>query len=88
MRKWYNVELSQRKAELFVEQLEKVEFGDGFSYEVSGIGELRHFELYLERIVLLLFFISIFDNFCSNLYILTSFDIYYSFPYFFSNACS
>ena len=51
MRKWYNVELSQRKAELFVEQLEKVEFGDGFSYEVSGvsgIGELRHFELYLE----------------------------------------
>ena len=51
MRKWYNVELSQRKAELFVEQLEKVEFGDGFSYEVSevsGIDELRHFELYLE----------------------------------------
>ena len=48
MRKWYNVELSQRKAELFVEQLEKAEFGDGFSYEVSGIGELRHFELYLE----------------------------------------
>ena len=49
MRKWYNVELSQRKAELFVEQLEKAEFGDGFSYEVSGIGELRHFELYLEN---------------------------------------
>lgn len=48
MRKWYNVELSQRKAELFVEQLEKVEFGVGFSYEVSGIGELKHFELYLE----------------------------------------
>ena len=48
MRKWYNVELSQRKAELFVEQLEKVEFGDGFCYEVSGIGELKHFELYLE----------------------------------------
>ena len=48
MRKWYNVELSQRKAELFVEQLEKAEFGGGFSYEVSGIGELRHFELYLE----------------------------------------
>ena len=48
MRKWYNVELSQRKAELFVEQLEKAEFGDGFSYEVSGIGILRHFELYLE----------------------------------------
>ena len=48
MRKWYNVELSQRKAELFVEQLEKVEFDDGFSYEVSGIGELKHFELYLE----------------------------------------
>ena len=48
MRKWYNVELSKGKAELFVEQLEKVEFGDGFSYEVSGIGFLRHFELYLE----------------------------------------
>ena len=47
MRKWYNVELSKGKAELFVEQLEKAEFGDGFSYEVSGIGELRHFELYL-----------------------------------------
>ena len=47
MRKWYNVELSKGKAELFVEQLEKVEFGDGFSYELSGIGELRHFELYL-----------------------------------------
>ena len=49
MRKWYNVELNKRKAELFVEQLEKAEFGDGFSYEVSGIGELRHFELYLEN---------------------------------------
>ena len=48
MRKWYNVELSQRKAELFVKQLEKVEIGDGFSYEVSGIGFSRHFELYLE----------------------------------------
>lgn len=48
MRKWYNVELSKGKSELFVEQLEKVEFGDGFSYEVSGIGELKHFELYLE----------------------------------------
>ena len=32
MRKWYNVELNKRKAELFVEQLGKVEFGDGFSY--------------------------------------------------------
>lgn len=49
MRKWFNVELNKRKAELFVEQLEKAEFGDGFSYEVSGIGELRHFELYLEN---------------------------------------
>ena len=49
MRKWFNVELNKRKAKLFVEQLEKVEFGDGFSYEVSGIGELRHFELYLEN---------------------------------------
>lgn len=48
MRKWYNVELSQRKAELFVEQLEKVEFGQDFVYEVSACGELRHFELYLE----------------------------------------
>ena len=48
MKKWYNVELNKRKAELFVEQLEKVEFSDGFSYEVSGIGELKHFELYLE----------------------------------------
>lgn len=48
MRKWYNVELNKRKAELFVEQLEKAEFGVDFSYEVSGIGELRHFELYLE----------------------------------------
>lgn len=49
MRKWYNVELNKRKAELFVEQLEKTEFGVDFSYEVSGIGELRHFELYLEN---------------------------------------
>lgn len=49
MRKWYNVELNKRKAELFVEQLEKAEFGDGFSYEVSGIGFSRHFELYLEN---------------------------------------
>ena len=48
MRKWYIVELNKRKAELFVEQLEKVEFSDGFCYEVSGIGELKHFELYLE----------------------------------------
>lgn len=48
MKKWYNVELSKEKAKLFVEQLEKVEFDDGFCYEVSGIGELRHFELYLE----------------------------------------
>ena len=48
MRKWYNVELSKGKAELFVEQLEKAEFGDGSRYEVSGIGFLRHFELYLE----------------------------------------
>ena len=48
MKKWYNVELSKEKAKLFVEQLEKVECDDGFCYEVSGIGELRHFELYLE----------------------------------------
>ena len=47
MRKWYNVELNKRKAKLFVEQLEKAEFSVNFAYEVSGIGELRHFELYL-----------------------------------------
>ncbi len=46
---------NKRKAELFVEQLEKAEFSVNFDYEVSGIGELKHFELYLPVLNLMMY---------------------------------
>lgn len=48
MRKWYNIELDSNKGKEFKELLKKVDFDEGFKYEVSSCGELTHFELYLK----------------------------------------
>lgn len=48
MRKWYNIELNNGKAKEFKELLKKVDFDEGFKYEVSSCGDLIHFELYLK----------------------------------------
>lgn len=49
MRKWYNIELDSNKGKEFNELLKKVDFNEGFKYEVSSCGDLIHFELYLEE---------------------------------------
>lgn len=49
MRKWYNIELDNNKGKEFKDLLKRVDFDEGFKYEVSSCGDLIHFELYLEN---------------------------------------